>query len=346
MAEEKGVTYKDAGVDVEANNEANRLIKTHVKKTFNQNVLLDVGLFGGVISAERLKDMEEPVLVSSIDGVGTKLKVAARMDKWDTVGKDIVNHSANDILCQGAEPFFFLDYIASEKLKPLQIEQMVKGLSEACVEAGMPLIGGETAEMPGVYEKGEVDLAGCVVGIMDKKKVIDGKSIVEGDAVIGLASDGLHTNGYSLVRKVFFEVAKMDVNDQVEELGTTLGEELLKPHRSYVKPVLALKKELEIKGIAHITGGGLVDNVPRILPEGLGARIDKGKIDTPPIFRLVQRLGNVPEDDIWQAFNMGIGLVLIVSHADAERAIARLNELGEKASLIGSVIPGKGVAWA
>jgi phosphoribosylformylglycinamidine cyclo-ligase len=322
------------------------LIKQHVKKTFNQNVLLDVGLFGGVISAERLKEMEEPVLVSSIDGVGTKLKVAAKMDKWDSVGKDIVNHSANDILCQGAEPFFFLDYIAAEKLNPLQIEQMVKGLSEACAEANIPLIGGETAEMPGVYEKGEVDLAGCIVGIMDKKKVIDGQNIVEGDVLIGLASDGLHTNGYSLVRKVFFEVARMDVKDRVEELGTTLGEELLKPHRSYVNPVLALKKELELKGIAHITGGGLVDNVPRIIPKGLGAQIEKAKIEVKPIFKLVQRLGNVPEDDMWKTFNMGVGLVLVVSKDEAGKAVARLNELGEKASIIGQVVKGQGVAWA
>jgi phosphoribosylformylglycinamidine cyclo-ligase len=341
--EKKGVTYKDAGVDIEANLEANKLVKDHVKKTFNKNVLLDVGLFGGAISAEKLKKFNEPVLVASIDGVGTKLKIAAKLNKWDTVGKDIVNHSADDILCQGAEPFFFLDYIAAEKLNPQQIEQIVKGMSEACLEADLPLIGGETAEMPGVYEKGEIDIAGCIVGVMEKGKVIDGSTIKEGDVVIALPSNGLHTNGYSLARKVMFEVAGFDVNDHLEELGTTVGLALLEPHKGYVKPVLALMKEFEVKGLAHITGGGLIDNVPRVLPDGLGVKIEKSKIKTPAIFKLIQEKGNVPEQDMWHTFNMGVGFVVIVSAEQAETAIAKLKELGEEAYSIGVVESGKGV---
>ena len=344
MAEEKkGVTYKDAGVDIEANLKANRLVKEHVKKTFNKHVLLDVGLFGGAISAEKLKKYNEPVLVASIDGVGTKLKIAAKLNKWDTVGKDIVNHSADDILCQGAEPFFFLDYIAAEKLNPKQIEQIVKGMSEACLEADLPLIGGETAEMPGVYKKGEVDIAGCIVGVMEKGRVVDGSTIKEGDAVIALPSNGLHTNGYSLARKVMFEIAGFDVNDHLDELGTTVGLALLAPHKGYVKPVLALMKEFEVKGLAHITGGGLIDNVPRVLPEGLGVKIEKSKIKTPPIFKLIQEKGNVPEDDMWHTFNMGVGFVVIVPAEQAEAAIAKLKELGEEAYAIGIVEKGSGV---
>ncbi len=336
----KQTTYKDSGVDIDAANEAKREIKEHVRKTFDPSVELDMGAFAGAVNVEKLKDYKNPVLISSIDGVGTKLMVAAKMNKWDTVGKDMVGHSVDDILAVGAKPFFFLDYIASSKLKPEIVEQIVKGMSEACSENNIPLIAGETAEMPGVYKEGEHDVVGCIVGIVERESVVDGSGIKEGDVLIGLKSDGLHTNGFSLARKVLFDIAGYSVNDYVEELGATIGEELLKPHKSYVKAVLELLKQFEIRGIAHITGGGLPENIKRILPEDLGAEIQKSELDTPPIFRLIQEKGNVPEEDMFRTFNMGIGMVLIVSKDSGEAVLKRLESLYQKSSIIGRVLKG------
>lgn len=338
-----GTTYKDAGVDIDAGKEAVDRIKDYVKRTFNTSVVLGVGSFGGAINTEKIKDMKEPVLVASIDGVGTKLKVASAMDKWDTVGKDIVNHSANDILAVGAEPLYFLDYIATEKMKPEIVEQILKGMSEACSELGMPLIGGEIAEMPGVYVKGEHDIVGCINGVVERGMVIDGSNTKENDVLIGLHSTGLHTNGFSLARKVL--LSKYNVKDFVEEIGMTVGEALLIPHKAYVNEVRELRKEFEIRGIAHITGGGLVENVPRIIPQGLGVEIDKKKIPVLPIFRLIQKEGDVPEEDMWRTFNMGIGLVLVLPEEQAKKAKAKLESLGTGYSLIGKVVKGSGVKF-
>ena len=339
------ITYKDAGVDIDAGSEAVERIKKHVKETFNKGVLLGVGSFGAAVSAKKLLKYQEPVLVSSIDGVGTKIKVAKLCNKWDTVGIDLVNHSANDILCQGAEPFYFLDYIASDKISADKVEEIVKGIASACVELEMPLIGGEIAEMPGVYEKGETDLVGCITGIAEKSEIIDGSEIREGDLLVGIASDGLHTNGYSLARKVFFEIAEKGVDDFKQELGCALGEELLKPHRCYVKPVMHLihEKKLKVKGIAHITGGGLIDNPARMLPDGLGIEIEKGAWKVPVIFNLIKELGNVPENDMYRTFNMGIGMVLAADSETAKKMLDGLENAGEKAFIIGKVVKENGV---
>lgn len=337
-----GVTYKDAGVNINANNEANERIKKHVRSTFNESVLADAGHFGGALSAAKLKEYNEPVLITSIDGVGTKLMIAKMMNKWDTVGFDIVSHSANDILAVGAEPFFFTDYIASAKLEPVIVELVVKGLAQACKENNIPLIAGETAEMPGVYCQGELDLVGSITGIGEKSKLIDGSSTKEGDILLALPSNGLHTNGYSLARKVMFEIAGYTIHSAPEELGgTSVGEELLKPHKSYVSEVQPLVKEGLLKGIAHITGGGLIDNVPRIIPEGLGAKIKKSKINILPIFKLIQEKGDVPEDDMWRTFNMGVGLVLVT----APETVEKIKEKIPNAYEIGTVAQGSEVEF-
>lgn len=336
----KKATYKDAGVDIDAGNLAVEKIKKYVDSTFTKDVLLGVGLFAGAISAEKLMKFREPVLISSVDGVGTKLKVASVMNKWDTVGIDIVNHCANDILCQGAEPFYFLDYIASSKISPEQIEQIVKAMSTACKKLGIPLLGGETAEMPGVYEENETDIVGAITGIAEKSKMISGKNINENDVLIGIASDGLHTNGYSLARKIFFEMENKNVNDFIAELDSTVGEALLVPHREYVNTVISLMNEFEIKGIAHITGGGLIENPKRVLPDGLGIEIEKNSWNVPAIFKYMQKKGNVPEDDMYRIFNMGIGLVLFVSKNDADEIMKTLQKFNETAFLIGKVVKG------
>ena len=333
------VTYKDAGVDVEAGNQAVKRIKNHVKSTFQRDVLLDVGAFGGCVSAEKLKKYSHPVLISSIDSVGTKTMIAVKMNKWDSVGKDMVGHSCNDILACGAEPWFFLDYLASSKLEQEKTEQIVKGIAEACRENHMSLVAGEIAEMPGVYHKDETDIVGCVVGISEKDQMIDGSKIQEGDVLISLPSNGLHTNGFSLVRKVVFEIAKLNVNDKVEGIEESIGEALLKPHKSYVKEVLPLLKEFELHGIAHITGGGLIENVGRLLPEGLGAKIEKEKLKVQPIFKFIQKKGEVPEEDMFRTFNMGTGMVLIVKKEESEQILEKLND----AWIIGEIVKGKGV---
>lgn len=337
---EKKATYKDAGVDIDAGNLAVEKIKKYVNSTFTKDVLLGIGSFAGAVSAEKLMKFKEPVLISSVDGVGTKLKVASMMNKWDTVGIDIVNHCANDILCQGAEPFYFLDYIASSKINPEQIEQIVKGISIACKKLRIPILGGETAEMPGVYEKNETDIVGAITGIADKGKIITGENIKENDVLIGIASDGLHTNGYSLARKIFFEMENKNVNDFIDELDSTVGEALLVPHREYVNTVVLLMNEFEIRGIAHITGGGLIENPKRVLPEGLGIEIKKNSWQVPAIFRYMQEKGNIPEEDMYRTFNMGIGLILFVSENDADDIMNALQKLNETAFLIGKVVKG------
>ncbi len=294
MAMDRGETYKSAGVDIDAGNEFVEKIKPVVKKTFRPEVLTDLGGFGGLFSIDKSK-YKNPVLVSGTDGVGTKLKIAFLMDKHDTVGIDLVAMCANDIAVSGAEPLFFLDYYAMGKLNVPKSEEIIKGIAEGCKQAGCALLGGETAEMPGFYSKEEYDLAGFVVGIVDKDKIIDGKTIKPGDAVIGVASSGLHSNGYSFARKIFFDKLKMHVKDHVKELDCTVGEELIKPTKIYVKPVLALIKEVEVKGIAHITGGGFTDNIPRILPKGTSIKIKKNSWPVLPVFKYMQEKRDIAE---------------------------------------------------
>ncbi|MBN2067975.1 MAG: phosphoribosylformylglycinamidine cyclo-ligase [Candidatus Diapherotrites archaeon] len=336
-------TYREAGVDIEEGSRAVQLIKKHVKSTFSKDVLLDIGAFGGAVDAKKLKKYKEPVLISSIDGVGTKTKIAAKLGKWDSVGKDIVGHSCNDILACGAEPWYFLDYLASSRLKAEKVEQIVKGMAEACKENGVSLIGGETAEMPGVYLEGETDIVGCIVGIVEKRGIIDGSRIRRGNMLIALQSNGLHTNGYSLARKVLIEDAKMDLGEVPEGFECSLGEELLWPHKSYAKAVLPLAKKGILKGIAHITGGGLIDNVGRLLPEGLGAEIIKGKLRPQPIFSLIKEKGMVPESDMFRTFNMGAGMVLIVEGKDEKKVLKEVEKAKEEAYVIGKIVKGKGV---
>lgn len=332
-------TYKEAGVDVTAGYKAVDLMKSHVRKTMRSEVLTDIGGFGGLFSLEGFR-YEKPVLVSGTDGVGTKLKLAFLMDKHDTVGIDCVAMCANDVVCCGAQPLFFLDYIALGKLVPEKVEQVVKGVAEGCLQAGCALIGGETAEMPGFYPINEYDLAGFVVGIADKDKIIDGKTIKPGDKLIGLASSGVHSNGYSLVRKVF-NVNEQNMERFNEKLGKSVGEELLTPTRIYVKSVLALQKQFEIKGLSHITGGGFIENIPRMIPEGLKVVIRKGTWPVLPVFKLMQELGDIPERDMFNTFNMGIGMVMAVDPAIAEDVIKEAGKLGEKAYLIGEVATGE-----
>lgn len=332
-------TYKDAGVDVEAGNEAVLRMKEYIKSTFGPAVLTDVGAFGGMYELTA-GGVEHPVLVSSIDGVGTKLKVAFMMNKHDTVGHDLVNHCVNDILVQGARPLFFLDYFATGQLSPAVVVQVVKGLSEACRNAGCALIGGETAEMPGLYLAGEYDLAGCIVGLVERSKIVDGSKVLPGDVLIGITSNGLHTNGYSLVRQIFFEKAKWRVDQHIPELKMTLGEELLRPHRSYAQLVHALLQEFEIHGMAHITGGGFYDNIPRALPEDCQAAVDRRTWEVPAVFHLIKDMGGIAEPEMYRTFNMGIGYVLVVPKEQATAIISRLAELGETGRIIGEVRKG------
>lgn len=334
--------YKQAGVDVEAGYQSVELIKKHVQATFRKEVLSDIGGFGGMFSLATIKEMDEPVSVSGTDGVGTKLKVAFMMDKHDTIGIDCVAMCVNDIVCNGAEPLFFLDYLACGKNYPEKIEQIVKGVAEGCKMAGVSLIGGETAEMPGSYPEDEYDLAGFSVGVVDRKKLIDGKNICEGDALIGIGSSGLHSNGFSLVRKIL-RLSKTSINEYVENLNATLGDELLKPTKIYVKTILELMNKVEIKGICNITGGGFIENIPRMLPSGAKAKIQVGTWQILPIFNLLKSTGEISEKDMYNTFNMGIGMVLAVDKNDAEKTIQALTELGEKAYQIGEVVQGEGI---
>nr|WP_113674253.1 phosphoribosylformylglycinamidine cyclo-ligase [Vallitalea guaymasensis] len=332
------VDYKASGVDVEAGYKAVELMKKHVKTTFTEGVVTDLGGFGGLFSLAKHK-MEEPVLVSGTDGVGTKLKVAFLTDKHNTVGIDLVAMCVNDIICAGAEPLFFLDYIACGKNIPEKIADIVSGVAEGCRQSGAALIGGETAEMPGFYPENEYDMAGFAVGIVDKSKVIDGSMIQEGDVLLGLPSSGIHSNGYSLVRKLF-NPTKEKLEEYVEELGCTLGEELIKPTKIYVKQIRELKDRVTIKSISHITGGGFIENIPRALKNGYSAKINKGTWPVHNIFNLMQKLGEMEERSIYNTFNMGIGMVLILNKDEAQKAMDILESIGEKGYVIGSVEKG------
>lgn len=332
------VDYKASGVDVEAGYKAVELMKKHVKTTFTEGVVTDLGGFGGLFSLAKHK-MEEPVLVSGTDGVGTKLKVAFLTDKHNTVGIDLVAMCVNDIICAGAEPLFFLDYIACGKNIPEKIADIVSGVAEGCRQSGAALIGGETAEMPGFYPENEYDMAGFAVGIVDKSKVIDGSKIEDGDVLLGLPSSGIHSNGYSLVRKLF-DPTREKLEEYVKELGCTLGEELIKPTKIYVKQIRELKERVTIKSISHITGGGFIENIPRALKDGYSAKINKGTWPVHNIFNLMQKLGEMEERSIYNTFNMGIGMVLILNKDEAEKAMDILESIGEKGYVIGSVEKG------
>ena len=333
------ITYRDAGVNIDAGNEAVSRMKEHIRSTFNPNVLTDVGSFGGMFSLTGISAYEHPVLVSSMDGVGTKLKIAIAMGKHDTVGQCLVNHCINDILVQGARPLFFLDYFATGKLSPIVASDIVKGLATACRDSGCVLIGGETAEMPGMYSGEDYDLAGCIVGIVEKSRILDGQRVQAGDRVIGLASSGLHTNGFSLARRVLIDTegGAYSVFDHLPVLGKPLGEELLSVHRCYAHSVLPLLQEYDVHGIAHLTGGGFYDNIPRILPADCSVTVDRRTWTTPAIFNLIQELGNVPDPEMFRTFNMGIGMVLIVPAEEATLIVHRLNDSGEHAYIIGEV---------
>jgi len=333
------MNYKEAGVDVEAGYKAVELMKKHVKKTFRKEVITDLGGFGGLFSLANHK-MEEPVLVSGTDGVGTKLKMAFVLDKHNTVGIDLVAMCVNDIICSGAEPLFFLDYIACGKNEPEKIATIVSGIAEGCKQSGAALIGGETAEMPGLYNTDEYDLACFAVGIVDKKKIIDGSKVKEGDVLIGLPSSGIHSNGYSLVRKIFNPTIQ-NLSEHIEKLNSTLGEQLLKPTKIYVKAISSLKENVEIKAISHITGGGFIENIPRMLPENCFAEIKLGSWPVLPIFDLMGELGNVSQEDLYNTFNMGIGMVVAINEEDVDKSLKVLEESGEKAYVIGKVKSGK-----
>ncbi len=330
------LTYKDAGVDKEAGYKEVQLIKGMIKKTHIPGVLSDIGGFAGLFQLDT-KSYEEPVLVSGTDGVGTKLRLAFMMDKHDTIGEDCVAMCANDILCQGAKPLFFLDYIATGKLIPEKMASIVEGVSNGCIKAGCALIGGETAEMPGFYNEDEYDVAGFCVGVVDRKKIINGSTIEEGDYIIGLPSSGVHSNGFSLVRKIIFDKEKMKIDQYVEELGCTIGEELIKPTRIYTKPVYNLVEKFNIKGLSHITGGGFYENIPRMLPAGLTAHIDTTKINTPVIFNLLQKWGGIALDEMYGTFNMGIGMVMAVGKEELGDVVKFLEEQNEEYVVLGEI---------
>ncbi len=332
--------YAAAGVDIDAANRTKSVIKELVGSTFGAGVVGSTGGFGGMF-APPWREYEDPVLVSSVDGVGTKLRVAFASGRHDTVGIDIVHHCANDILVQGARPLFFLDYLAMGVHDPDVATAVVAGVAAGCRSVGCALIGGETAEMPGFYQAGEYDLAGTIVGIVDRARIIDGSGIGVGDAIIGLASDGLHTNGYSLARRIVFEQAGLGLEDPLGQTGRTVVDELLRPHRAYVGPVLRACAELPVKGIVHITGGGLWDNVPRVLPAGLCARLRAGSWDVPPVFAFLQEQGRIDPQEMYHVFNMGLGLVLFVDAARADAAVALLRQAGEDARRVGDVVAGE-----
>ncbi len=333
------LSYKDAGVNIDAADEALHQMKDIVKRTFDDHVLCDIGTFGAMYQFDP-SGMEEPVLVSSVDGVGTKLKIAFMTNTHDTVGIDLVSHCVNDILVQGARPIFFLDYLACGRLEPGVVVDVVRGLATGCRYAGCALIGGETAEMPGMYQEGEYDLAGTIVGVVDRKKIVDGSTVEEGDVIIGLHSSGLHTNGYSLARKICFEIAGLSCSDPMPGVGRTVGEALLEPHRSYAKVIQVLMKIVRVRGMAHITGGGITDNLPRALPQGLSAEIDLSAWTVPPLFHFLGKTGGVDDVEMMRTFNMGMGYLVIVAKADAERAMTALSQACEEPKIIGRVVPG------
>ncbi len=337
----ENLTYKDSGVDIHAGYETVRLIKDHVKKTYTKGVLSDIGGFGGMFQINK-DDYEEPVLVSGTDGVGTKLMIAFKTGIHGTIGEDAVAMCVNDVICQGAKPLFFLDYIATGKLEPEKAAEIVKGVANGCMKAGAALIGGETAEMPGLYGEGEYDIAGFCVGIVDKKRIIDGSKITDGDVLIGIPSSGVHSNGYSLVRKVFFDHSNYSTDEYIDELGSTLGEALMVPTRIYATLISDLISKFEIKGMANITGGGFYENIPRIFPEGITADINGDAIDVLPIFKLIQREGNIQDDEMYSTFNMGIGLVLAVDAWNAQEIMEYMKSLGEKPVVMGRTVRREG----
>jgi len=332
-------TYRDAGVDIDAQDRALEQVKKMVRNTYTDDVLSDQGAFGGLFKVP--KGFKEPVLVASADGVGTKLKLAFLSGRHTTVGQDLVNHCINDILVQGARPLFFLDYLATGRLDPDTAADVIGGVATACRETGVAVLGGETAEMPGFYADGEYDLAGFIVGVVDRKLILDGSAVRERDILVGLPATGLHTNGYSLARRVFFDVMGLEHDSTVPELGCTVAEELLKVHRCYLNPLWPLVEQGRIHAMAHITGGGLTDNLPRVLPDDLRAVIKVGAWDVPPVFRLLAEKGRVPEDDLWRTFNMGVGMVLVVSRKDIEEVLRVLREAGCPGFPMGNVVKGE-----
>lgn len=331
-------SYKAAGVDVTAGYKAVELMKNHVARTSIPGVVSGLGGFGGLFQPD-LSGMKTPVFVSGTDGVGTKLKIAFLMDKHDTIGIDCVAMCVNDVVCCGAKPLFFLDYLAVGKNYPEKIAQIVSGVAEGCVQSGCALIGGETAEMPGFYPIDEYDLAGFSVGMVDREKIIDGSQMEVGDVLVGLRSSGVHSNGFSLVRKIF-NVSEKNINMHIDELGHTLGEELLTPTKIYVKSVLALMEKINIKAISHITGGGFFENIPRMLKPDTTAQIELASLPKLPVFSMMQHQGNIPEREMYNTFNMGIGMCMVVSKEQADRAVEELNSMGEQAYIIGSVVSG------
>jgi phosphoribosylformylglycinamidine cyclo-ligase len=335
----KPITYSDAGVDIDAATRATDKIKELAKRTFNDRTLSEIGSFGGMFDGA-FPQLKQPVLVASADGVGTKLKIAFLAGVHHTVGRDLVNHCVNDILVQGARPLFFLDYIATGKLLPDVVASIVEGVANGCRENGCVLLGGETAEMPDFYAEGEYDIAGFIVGVADRERIIDGKQITPGDVLLALPSVGLHTNGYSLARKLFFEVAGYDANSRLDELEMTVGEALLQEHVSYLKQLDGLLDSGMIKGLVHITGGGLTDNIPRILPPGAAVEINKGTWPVLPIYKLMQQIGNVSDGEMYRTFNMGVGMVIVVSPPDGESVRSHLEQQGADVFQIGLVTEG------
>lgn len=333
-------TYKDAGVDIDAQDQALAGVKELVRSTYTENVLSDQGAFGGMFRLST-KGLKEPVLVASADGVGTKLKIAFAVGRHDTVGRDLVHHCVNDILVQGARPLFFLDYLATGRLEPRVVAEVIGGVAAACGEQGLALLGGETAEMPGFYADGEYDLAGFIVGVVDRKKILDSTAASAGDVLVGLPSSGLHTNGYSLARKVFFDALDCSPDDVPDELGRSVCDELLETHRCYLEPVWPLLERGWVNGAAHITGGGITDNLPRALPDGLRARVKVGAWDIPPVFRILAERGEVPEDDMWRTFNLGVGMILVVSPKVLAKVLKALAKSGCAGFPMGNVIEGE-----
>jgi phosphoribosylformylglycinamidine cyclo-ligase len=334
-------SYRDSGVDIDAQDEALREVRKIARGTFTANVASDIGSFGGLFRAN-FQGLENPILVSSTDGVGTKLRVAQAMKIHDTVGYDLVSHCVNDILVQGARPLFFLDYYATGKLRPSVMTDVIRGMARACKENGCALIGGETAEMPGFYGDDDYDIAGFIVGVVAEKNLLDGKAVREGDIILGLPSAGLHTNGYSLARRVFFDKMGHDYQTVLPEIGK-IGEALLQPHISYLKPLIDLIEAGKIHALAHITGGGLTDNVPRVLPQSLDAKIKLGAWPVPPLFRILREKGQIERDEMLRVFNMGIGMVMMVAPADVDAVAKHFGQIGQQYFFIGNVVKGRGV---
>jgi phosphoribosylformylglycinamidine cyclo-ligase len=333
------VTYADAGVDIDRANRTKKRIKYLAHKTFTRSVLSEIGGFGGLVAVDKAKWVD-PILVSSVDGVGTKLKIAFEMDVHHTIGADLVNHCVNDIAVQGATPLFFMDYLASGRIEPEITEKVIEGLAEACKHNGCALIGGETAEMPGFYPDGEYDLAGFIVGAVERERIITGKTVEVGDVILGLASNGLHTNGYALARKLLFEVGKYTLDSYVNELKGKVGNELLRTHKSYWPAIKRLVDGECVSAMAHITGGGITENLPRVLPRGVAAVIEMGSWQVPPIFEHLQQLGNVPQEEMLRTFNMGLGMLLVVPSKKFKKAQTVLERAGEKAFTVGRIVKG------